>query len=486
MWIFGLALLTGLASASDNTKCGECILVVEPFLSKLTQDLDEDTFKEDMKWICNSMRGDQVEHCRDLRKKFGSDVYTALTSSNGAAQVCTTFDQCRVGDKQQLDYSLTCEDCKHKFRYWSENVNSAVLRRKLEKRLCRGMKDYRRPHCTDIVKQFTPLLTFMMKNLDLGNMLCSGINVCPIESSTVEFQLVGIIESFAAFGSSPDIDCTMCKTMVKTMRFAMMLSGDKIDSSLCTMLPFASQQCEDFFKKYAADIIDAIKKGYSDQQICTMVIHMCGEKGDATMLHLWSIFKNQLVKPSSHLLATSSYRSLNSNTDTGCTTCITMAKAIRQAGDDVDATICDGLAISSQQCQDFLTVHTNQVINAIMTGFSDKEICTMVVRMCSHYSNIVQKSSKSLTCRKCIATVDLMGSVVDLSDSNSVCKSIPIFGTMCSKVMDSYSVDIYDSLKKHLDEETICVEKLKMCKPEDFPNSLPTSTPANPSDTLYF
>ena len=30
---------------------------------------------QDLKWMCNSMRGDQSEHCEDLASKFGEPVY---------------------------------------------------------------------------------------------------------------------------------------------------------------------------------------------------------------------------------------------------------------------------------------------------------------------------------------------------------------------------------------------------------------------------
>jgi len=212
----------------------------------------------------------------------------------------------------------------------------------------------------------------------------------------------------------------------------MKLSGGKIDSSMCSMIPIAKQQCKDMFTLYAEDIINAIKKGFSNQQICSEVLSLCSKEGDATILHIMSFIKAQVPKINTFLLQSASSKSSSD-----------------ESSEESSEESSSSSSSSSEEDDD---------MPIVASGLKDSS------------------DNKTLTCRKCIATVDLMRTALEFTDisfdSSTVCKKIPLFGKMCSDFMDKYGDSIYDSLKKHLDDKTICVEKLKMCQASDFPDSV--------------
>jgi len=423
MRVAGLLFLAGAVSASNNMKCGECVAVVEPLLTKITANPDKDTFKNDLKWLCHSIKGDNMEHCTNLAKKFGDDIYDAVTSENAAAMVCAVIEQCKAGDKMHLDYNFGCEDCKSKMKNFASfaSYHSSAITKKLEKNICSGMSSGTKSNCKDMIKQFMPLLTFMVKNFNMGYMYCSAVDVCPVKSFQWTEHMSSPIESLASFSASPDIGCTTCETAVKGMRFAMKITGNSIDSSMCKKLFIASKQCADFFTLYAEDVIAAINEGKTDKEICTSVLSMCGEAGDSTLLHIISFVKAQVPQVKSYMqssaYSSSSYESSES---------------------------------SSSSSESFEVEEYPLVTRGLKEG-----------------------DSKTLKCRKCIATVDLMRVMVDLTDtafdSSAVCKQIPILGVMCTSFMKTNANIIYDSLKNKLNDEEICVGKLGMCQPQDFP-----------------
>jgi hypothetical protein len=79
-------------------------------------------------------------------------------------------------------------------------------------------------------------------------------------------------------------------------------------------------------------------------------------------------------------------------------------------------------------------------------------------------------SEKPAECKKCQASVNLMRSLLDLTDaafdSSMVCKMLPFIGKKCDDFFSKYGDIIYEGIKANLDTTEICEKDLGLCDPD--------------------
>ena len=140
--------------------------------------------------------------------------------------------------------------------------------------------------------------------------------------------------------------------------------------------------------------------------------------------------------------------------------------------------MCSGIDASKKvNCENFVKEAVPLIAAVLKKMDMSKTFCANV-GICPTKSGIFQMSSvengggseQPADCKKCQASVNLMRSLLELTDaafdSSMVCKMLPFIGKKCDDFFSKYGDIIYEGIKANLDTTEICEKDLGLCDPD--------------------
>ena len=278
-----------VVSSAVDTKCGECVAMIEPFIDTYITGMTAEEFANAWNDACDTLPGKQKNKCLALNIQTSADVFAVLTDKlsgdEGPAKVCNKLELCKAGDKMHLDYTWDCGDCKSQAKNYQKSLtkmSESQLKKKLNKVMCTGIDASKMASCENFVKETTPLLVAVMKKIDLSKSFCSNVGVCPSI-----FQISH--EELSSADTSAQ--CKKCTASVNLMRSLLDLTDAAFDSSMvCKMLPFIGDKCDDFLRKYGDTIYNGIKANLDTTEICETDLGLCKPDSTAEVSELHNTF----------------------------------------------------------------------------------------------------------------------------------------------------------------------------------------------------
>nr|ADK94870.1 saposin isoform 1 [Penaeus monodon] len=460
-------------SHSGDEPCDFCEAIVQHWREVLTANTTEEEFKEILDGLCRQT-GRFSKNCLALVDEYYLIVYSFLVSEIQPKEICEAVGLCGSNSVFSGEHpAWTVLDV-------SQRIPQTPLRPSLMvgQHLIGGDESSAIRFESENQGSNLPRVKLSKSGIGVSNAGRNGMLAAPVGKGRV----------------GDDNKCVMCEFALHFLQNMLEQKDTRKDiedavERLCTMMPHSlAEECEDYVDAYGDQVIELLAQEIDPSQICPM-LHLCPSEGESEEAEQVTSEKPDVSCVVCEYALTQLEDMLEDNrTEAG------IESALER--------LCALLPKSARkECDMFVEMYTDQVIQMLLNNLSPDEICTnlglckqtesaLPVLDASHQlpvSRMFVPAVSSQTTNNlemtqsaaCVLCEFAMVQVDDLLSENAtedeiievvdfICAHMPgVLADDCIGFVEQYADAIIKLLVHELGPKTVC-QQIKLCKPPSF------------------
>jgi hypothetical protein len=267
MKVLAFVLLALVGTTQAGLACDVCEGLIS-FVDKLLQNNEQNIENEASKY-CNDL-GPLSSTCQSLIKNYLPQIIADLKDGDDQKTICNAIGGFCDEDKKLPMFNMKCTICEELLKIIAAfGKNEETVIENAVDKICDSLGFFKQS-CVDLVKDYVPKLINALDNGQTEEKACSYVGMCSAQKAVAK----AVVEK-----QTRGLECSLCEALIS---FVANLLGDdeaqikqKADQ-YCQDLPVLGSVCQQLVNKYLDQIIEYLKQGQDQKQICNELDNFCG------------------------------------------------------------------------------------------------------------------------------------------------------------------------------------------------------------------
>jgi hypothetical protein len=270
MKVLAFVFLALIGTSQAGIACEVCEGLIT-FVDSILED-NENTIESKAQQYCNDL-GPLGSTCKSLVKQYLPQIVADLKNGDDQKTICNAIGDFCDDSKKLPTFNIECEICEQLLKIIAAlGANEEPVIEKAVDEICNELGFFKKP-CVDLVNKYVPKLINELNDGKTEQEACSYVGMCSAQKA---------VAKAAVKKQTKGLECSFCEALIGFIDTLLDDNESEIKQKVdqyCQDLPsFLQTTCEQLVDKYLDEIVQYLKQGQDQKQICNEIGDFCDAK----------------------------------------------------------------------------------------------------------------------------------------------------------------------------------------------------------------